>query len=82
MAFAPDGRYLATYSNSDSHLCFWQVRTPAQPFIPLLQRGENPKREELTAGLGLEQPGLVEGDLKSLPRQTRGLKAPRCTAQM
>lgn len=27
MAFAPDGRYLATYSNSDSHLSFWQVRT-------------------------------------------------------
>lgn len=26
VAFAPDGRYLATYSNSDSHLCFWQVR--------------------------------------------------------
>lgn len=27
VAFAPDGRYLATYSNSDSHLSFWQVRT-------------------------------------------------------
>ncbi|KAF2975449.1 hypothetical protein EK904_005038 [Melospiza melodia maxima] len=26
VAFAPDGRYLATYSNSDSHLCFWQAR--------------------------------------------------------
>ncbi|KAJ7424455.1 hypothetical protein WISP_28567 [Willisornis vidua] len=25
VAFAPDGRYLATYSNSDSHLCFWQA---------------------------------------------------------
>ena len=25
MAFAPDGRYLATYSNTDSHISFWQV---------------------------------------------------------
>uniref|UniRef100_G3VID4 WD repeat-containing protein 7 n=1 Tax=Sarcophilus harrisii TaxID=9305 RepID=G3VID4_SARHA len=25
VAFAPDGRYLATYSNSDSHISFWQM---------------------------------------------------------
>lgn len=25
MSFAPDGRYLATYSNTDSHISFWQV---------------------------------------------------------
>ncbi|KAI4894680.1 hypothetical protein NFI96_013598, partial [Prochilodus magdalenae] len=24
VSFAPDGRYLATYSNADSHICFWQ----------------------------------------------------------
>uniref|UniRef100_A0A674AF32 WD repeat domain 7 n=1 Tax=Salmo trutta TaxID=8032 RepID=A0A674AF32_SALTR len=27
MSFAPDGRYLATYSNTDSHISFWQVCT-------------------------------------------------------
>lgn len=26
VSFAPDGRYLATYSNADSHISFWQVR--------------------------------------------------------
>jgi len=31
VAFAPDGRYLATYSNSDSHLSFWQVRERDRP---------------------------------------------------
>uniref|UniRef100_A0A674NNQ3 Uncharacterized protein n=1 Tax=Takifugu rubripes TaxID=31033 RepID=A0A674NNQ3_TAKRU len=25
VSFAPDGRYLATYSNADSHISFWQV---------------------------------------------------------
>lgn len=25
VSFAPDGRYLATYSNTDSHISFWQV---------------------------------------------------------
>ncbi|KAM7166229.1 WD repeat-containing protein 7 isoform 4-T6 [Macrochelys suwanniensis] len=25
VAFAPDGRYLATYSNTDSHISFWQM---------------------------------------------------------
>ncbi|XP_022440122.1 WD repeat-containing protein 7 isoform X4 [Delphinapterus leucas] len=25
VAFAPDGRYLATYSNTDSHISFWQA---------------------------------------------------------
>ncbi|OBS67819.1 hypothetical protein A6R68_03640, partial [Neotoma lepida] len=24
VSFAPDGRYLATYSNTDSHISFWQ----------------------------------------------------------
>ncbi|MEQ2168829.1 WD repeat-containing protein 7, partial [Goodea atripinnis] len=28
VSFAPDGRYLATYSNADSHICFWQVIEP------------------------------------------------------
>ncbi|XP_036890701.1 WD repeat-containing protein 7 isoform X3 [Sturnira hondurensis] len=27
VAFAPDGRYLATYSNGDSHISFWQMNT-------------------------------------------------------
>uniref|UniRef100_A0AAY5ELL1 WDR72-like alpha-solenoid domain-containing protein n=1 Tax=Electrophorus electricus TaxID=8005 RepID=A0AAY5ELL1_ELEEL len=27
VSFAPDGRYLATYSNADSHICFWQMNT-------------------------------------------------------
>lgn len=26
VSFAPDGRYLATYSNADSHISFWQVK--------------------------------------------------------
>ena len=29
VAFAPDGRYLATYSNTDSHISFWQVSVDA-----------------------------------------------------
>ena len=29
VAFAPDGRYLATYSNTDSHISFWQVSAHA-----------------------------------------------------
>nr|KAF6331322.1 WD repeat domain 7 [Myotis myotis] len=29
VAFAPDGRYLATYSNTDSHISFWQVSEDA-----------------------------------------------------
>lgn len=28
VSFAPDGRYLATYSNADSHISFWQVGHP------------------------------------------------------
>uniref|UniRef100_A0A1A8R4R2 WDR72-like alpha-solenoid domain-containing protein n=1 Tax=Nothobranchius rachovii TaxID=451742 RepID=A0A1A8R4R2_9TELE len=27
VSFAPDGRYLATYSSADSHICFWQMNT-------------------------------------------------------
>ncbi|XP_026194900.1 WD repeat-containing protein 7 isoform X2 [Anabas testudineus] len=27
VSFAPDGRYLATYSNADSHISFWQTNT-------------------------------------------------------
>ncbi|XP_063815788.1 WD repeat-containing protein 7 isoform X2 [Pseudophryne corroboree] len=27
VSFAPDGRYLATYSNKDSHISFWQMNT-------------------------------------------------------
>jgi hypothetical protein len=30
VSFAPDGRYLATYSNTDSHISFWQVRVMLQ----------------------------------------------------
>ncbi|XP_010001961.1 PREDICTED: WD repeat-containing protein 7 [Chaetura pelagica] len=36
VAFAPDGRYLATYSNSDSHLCFWQMNTSLLGSIGML----------------------------------------------
>lgn len=58
VAFAPDGRYLATYSNSDSHLCFWQVRIPCQPSslskIPV--NGEN-----IQGFLGIETKGEGTG---------------------
>ncbi|XP_058720836.1 WD repeat-containing protein 7 isoform X2 [Poecile atricapillus] len=36
VSFAPDGRYLATYSNSDSHLCFWQMNTSLLGSIGML----------------------------------------------
>ncbi|XP_054035262.1 WD repeat-containing protein 7 [Dryobates pubescens] len=36
VAFAPDGRYLATYSNADSHLCFWQMNTSLLGTIGML----------------------------------------------
>ncbi|XP_075345183.1 WD repeat-containing protein 7 isoform X5 [Mycteria americana] len=36
VAFAPDGRYLATYSNSDSHLSFWQMNTSLLGSIGML----------------------------------------------
>ncbi|KAM4643450.1 LOW QUALITY PROTEIN: WD repeat-containing protein 7 [Amazona ochrocephala] len=36
VAFAPDGRYLATYSNGDSHLCFWQMNTSLLGSIGML----------------------------------------------
>ncbi|XP_061211598.1 WD repeat-containing protein 7 [Neopsephotus bourkii] len=36
VAFAPDGRYLATYSNADSHLCFWQMNTSLLGSIGML----------------------------------------------
>ncbi|KAM9508320.1 WD repeat-containing protein 7-like [Guaruba guarouba] len=36
VAFAPDGRYLATYSNTDSHLCFWQMNTSLLGSIGML----------------------------------------------
>lgn len=31
VSFAPDGRYLATYSNADSHISFWQVNGLNKP---------------------------------------------------
>ncbi|XP_074064126.1 WD repeat-containing protein 7 isoform X2 [Macrotis lagotis] len=36
VAFAPDGRYLATYSNSDSHISFWQMNTSLLGSIGML----------------------------------------------
>ncbi|XP_062455353.1 WD repeat-containing protein 7 isoform X4 [Rhea pennata] len=36
VSFAPDGRYLATYSNSDSHLSFWQMNTSLLGSIGML----------------------------------------------
>ncbi|KAM4638832.1 WD repeat-containing protein 7-like, partial [Amazona ochrocephala] len=36
VAFAPDGRYLATYSHGDSHLCFWQMNTSLLGSIGML----------------------------------------------
>ncbi|XP_056369770.1 WD repeat-containing protein 7 isoform X2 [Oenanthe melanoleuca] len=36
VAFAPDGRYLATYCHSDSHLCFWQMNTSLLGSIGML----------------------------------------------
>lgn len=76
VAFAPDGRYLATYSNSDSHLCFWQVRTPAQPSPWGLGVGISALHPIAAAGrksqTGLERPGLVEGDKIPSKANTRG----------
>uniref|UniRef100_A0A8D2MD31 WD repeat domain 7 n=1 Tax=Zonotrichia albicollis TaxID=44394 RepID=A0A8D2MD31_ZONAL len=55
VAFAPDGRYLATYSNCDSHLCFWQVSTPgAVPAVRAVPAGQTcPGREGGHGGAGL-----------------------------
>ncbi|XP_022532403.2 WD repeat-containing protein 7 isoform X1 [Astyanax mexicanus] len=36
VSFAPDGRYLATYSNADSHICFWQMNTSLLGSIGML----------------------------------------------
>lgn len=36
VAFAPDGRYLATYSNSDNHISFWQMNTSLLGSIGML----------------------------------------------
>uniref|UniRef100_A0A8C8SHV6 WD repeat-containing protein 7 n=1 Tax=Pelusios castaneus TaxID=367368 RepID=A0A8C8SHV6_9SAUR len=36
VAFAPDGRYLATYSNTDSHISFWQMNTSILGSIGML----------------------------------------------
>ncbi|XP_062984289.1 WD repeat-containing protein 7 isoform X1 [Elgaria multicarinata webbii] len=36
VAFAPDGRYLATYSNKDSHISFWQMNTSLLGSIGML----------------------------------------------
>ncbi|XP_043930841.1 WD repeat-containing protein 7 isoform X2 [Protopterus annectens] len=36
VSFAPDGRFLATYSNSDSHICFWQMNTSLLGSIGML----------------------------------------------
>ncbi|XP_076019795.1 WD repeat-containing protein 7 [Genypterus blacodes] len=36
VAFAPDGRYLATYSNADSHISFWQMNTSLLGSIGML----------------------------------------------
>ncbi|CAK6980809.1 WD repeat-containing protein 7, partial [Scomber scombrus] len=36
VSFAPDGRYLATYSNVDSHISFWQMNTSLLGSIGML----------------------------------------------
>ncbi|XP_060791364.1 WD repeat-containing protein 7 isoform X2 [Neoarius graeffei] len=36
VAFAPDGRYLAIYSNADSHISFWQMNTSILGSIGML----------------------------------------------
>ncbi|XP_068107400.1 WD repeat-containing protein 7 isoform X2 [Hyperolius riggenbachi] len=36
VCFAPDGRYLATYSNKDSHISFWQMNTSLLGSIGML----------------------------------------------
>ncbi|KAF7643536.1 hypothetical protein LDENG_00237620, partial [Lucifuga dentata] len=36
VAFAPDGRYLATYSSADSHISFWQMNTSLLGSIGML----------------------------------------------
>uniref|UniRef100_A0A4W6D5E0 WD repeat domain 7 n=1 Tax=Lates calcarifer TaxID=8187 RepID=A0A4W6D5E0_LATCA len=36
VSFAPDGRYLATYSNADSHISFWQMNTSLLGSIGML----------------------------------------------
>ncbi|XP_044287187.1 WD repeat-containing protein 7 isoform X3 [Varanus komodoensis] len=36
VGFAPDGRYLATYSNTDSHISFWQMNTSLLGSIGML----------------------------------------------
>ncbi|XP_063310000.1 WD repeat-containing protein 7 isoform X2 [Pelobates fuscus] len=36
VSFAPDGRYLATYSNRDSHISFWQMNTSLLGSIGML----------------------------------------------
>ncbi|XP_067340112.1 WD repeat-containing protein 7 isoform X4 [Channa argus] len=39
VSFAPDGRYLATYSNADSHISFWQMNTSLLGSIGMLNSG-------------------------------------------
>uniref|UniRef100_A0A3P9DA97 WD repeat domain 7 n=1 Tax=Maylandia zebra TaxID=106582 RepID=A0A3P9DA97_9CICH len=36
VSFAPDGRYLATYSSADSHISFWQMNTSLLGSIGML----------------------------------------------
>uniref|UniRef100_A0AAQ4PV52 WD repeat domain 7 n=1 Tax=Gasterosteus aculeatus aculeatus TaxID=481459 RepID=A0AAQ4PV52_GASAC len=36
VSFAPDGRYLSTYSNADSHISFWQMNTSLLGSIGML----------------------------------------------
>nr|XP_015217339.1 PREDICTED: WD repeat-containing protein 7 [Lepisosteus oculatus] len=36
VSFAPDGRYLSTYSNTDSHISFWQMNTSLLGSIGML----------------------------------------------
>ncbi|XP_041436121.1 WD repeat domain 7 L homeolog isoform X3 [Xenopus laevis] len=39
VSFSPDGRYLATYSNKDSHISFWQMNTSLLGSIGMLNSG-------------------------------------------
>lgn len=61
VSFAPDGRYLATYSNADSHISFWQVNGLNKPetqmshYLPLKSRGvwqeDRPSRQAASLSL-------------------------------
>ncbi|CAF90303.1 unnamed protein product [Tetraodon nigroviridis] len=52
VAFAPDGRYLATYSNADSHISFWQPLQMLQMFSSSSPDEHQPAGQHRDAELG------------------------------